>query len=142
MNERQENQSRKKVPDTFTTKDLITEAAKRSPGITKGNVKRICDLVCEILGEQIKEKKSIRLNSVGVMRMRTLAVRKGRNPMTGEPIAIPERYGIKFQMCRKLDFYLNKGIDLYDVGDECDDVNEAVESLEQDEDESDDGDNC
>lgn len=111
-------QNNKEPSMTFTTKDLVDEVFSKTRGVTKGKVKMICDEICLSLCEQLKQKNSVRLNYVGVIKARDMAERKGRNPVTGEVIGIPPRTGYKFQLCRGLDDFLNKGVPYNPQGDE------------------------
>jgi DNA-binding protein HU-beta len=78
-----------------TRKDL-TRALADKMAVTLSQADHIVDNFLAVIEEMIK-KQDLQLVGLGSFKQVTRAARQGRNPKTGEPVAIPERTVVKFK---------------------------------------------
>lgn len=78
-----------------TRKDL-TRALAEQMGVTLSQADLIVDSFLAVL-EGIIKKQDLQLVGLGSFKQVTRAARQGRNPKTGETIAIPEKTVVKFK---------------------------------------------
>ncbi len=81
---------------TLTKKDLVLAVAKDT-GITQVEVKRVIQQTLHYIVEGLKEGKTIELRNFGVLKVRTRAPRRGRNPKTGQEVPVPSRRVVVFK---------------------------------------------
>jgi len=70
--------------------DLVDAIAGKA-GLAKGQVQQMVDDVFDLIAEGLAKGEKIDLRGFGTFSVRDSAARTGRNPQTGEPIAIPAR---------------------------------------------------
>jgi DNA-binding protein HU-beta len=70
--------------------DLVDAIAGKA-GTPKAQVQQMVDDVFELIAEGLSKGEKIDLRGFGTFSVRDSAARTGRNPQTGEPIAIPAR---------------------------------------------------
>ncbi len=70
--------------------ELVAELAKRV-GLTKKQANMVVDELVNIIKDELKRGKSVRLIGFGTFTVRQRAARKGRNPRTREELTIPAR---------------------------------------------------
>lgn len=104
------------MQDAITTTDLIEEVSQRTK-YPKYIVKAIANDFLKLTANKLQEENSVRLNFIGVFRVRTMAARKGRNPRTGTIFEIPSKTGVKFHLSNGLK-KAYKGEKSSDEGDE------------------------
>jgi len=81
-------------------KQELVDAIAEKAGITKGNARAAIKAVQDSILELLEKRGKIQLAKFGVFSMRETAARTGRNPATGEPIAIPAGYRIGFKVSK------------------------------------------
>src|SRR6516165_6630135 len=72
-------------------KSDLVDAISGKAGLPKGQVQQMVDDVFDLIAEGLSKGEKIDLRGFGTFSVRESAARTGRNPQTGEPIAIPAR---------------------------------------------------
>lgn len=75
--------------------EMIAEIAKAN-GQSKADAERSLNAVIQVITDTIKKGESISLPGFGQFSVVAKEARTGRNPLTGEAIAIPARKSPKF----------------------------------------------
>ncbi len=70
--------------------ELVAELARRV-GLTKKQANMVIDELVDIIKDELRRGRSVRLIGFGTFTVRQRAARKGRNPRTREEITIPAR---------------------------------------------------
>ena len=78
--------------------DFTLEAIE-TPALTKAH---LADLLFEQIGLNKRESEDVKISGFGNFQIRTKASRPGRNPRTGEAIAIQARRVVTFHASHKL----------------------------------------
>ncbi len=90
-----------------TRKELATSVTEKL-GIVQRNAAEIVDTVFAALKDTLVNGESIKLVQFGSLNVRDKALRRGRNPKTGESMTIAKRQTITFRPSRQLRDRLNK----------------------------------
>lgn len=72
-------------------KSDLVDAISGKAGLPKGQVQQMVDDVFDLIADGLSKGEKIDLRGFGTFSVRESAARTGRNPQTGEPIAIPAR---------------------------------------------------
>jgi len=86
--------------------DLVALVADAS-GLTKADAAKAVDAVFDGIGEALKKGDEVRLVGFGTFAVAERAASEGRNPRTGEKIAIPASKQPKFKAGKNLKDALN-----------------------------------
>ncbi len=70
--------------------ELVAELARRV-GLTKKQANMVIDELVDIIKDELRRGRSVRLIGFGTFTVRQRAARKGRNPRTRQEITIPAR---------------------------------------------------
>ncbi len=70
--------------------ELVAELARRV-GLTKKQANMVIDELVDLIKDELRRGRSVRLIGFGTFTVRQRAARKGRNPRTREEITIPAR---------------------------------------------------
>ncbi|HEY7957218.1 MAG: HU family DNA-binding protein [Polyangia bacterium] len=70
--------------------DLVDSISGKA-GVPKAQVQQMVDDVFDLIADGLAKGEKIDLRGFGTFSVRDSAARTGRNPQTGEPIAIPAR---------------------------------------------------
>lgn len=81
--------------------DLASRVAGKL-GMKKVDAKEFVDLVVSIIENALVDGEDVTINNFGSFKIVTGKERVGRNPKTGETVAIPERKKVKFTPGRQL----------------------------------------
>ncbi|HKO08785.1 MAG: HU family DNA-binding protein [Alphaproteobacteria bacterium] len=76
--------------------DLVTAVAEKT-GLSKGEAEKSVDAVFESITQSLKGGQEVRLVGFGTFVVTNRAASEGRNPRTGEKIAIPASKQPKFK---------------------------------------------
>ena len=76
--------------------DLVRELAHRS-GITLAQSKDAIDGVVTIVAEHLRAGSDVRIDGLGVFKVKQTAERMGRNPQTGEQVRIAAGRKVSFK---------------------------------------------
>jgi nucleoid DNA-binding protein len=93
--------------EKLTVHDWIEEIARRS-GVNKSLAEEMVHRLPAIIEKGLLRDGEVRLKGLGVFRLRWVAARSGRNPQTGESIAIPGHSKVVFKAEKKLRDYVNR----------------------------------
>lgn len=84
------------------TKLEFIEKLAEDTGKTKKESAFWLDALCNGIADTVKEDGELKLPGFMIFRKELKPARKGRNPMTGEAIDIPEKYMFKVKVAKKL----------------------------------------
>ena len=71
-------------------------------GLNKRESKDMVDAFFDLIADDLVEGKDVKISGFGNFHIRTKAARPGRNPRTGEPVAIEARRVVTFHASPKL----------------------------------------
>ncbi len=81
-------------------KDIAARMAKDA-GITLNKAQKAFASLLDSIREDLKKGKKVNFSGFGSFEVKIREARKGRNPKTGESIAIPSKKRIKFNPSRQ-----------------------------------------
>ncbi|MEP7271786.1 MAG: HU family DNA-binding protein [Acidobacteriota bacterium] len=84
----------------MTKADLARAVYERHGGISHQDAGRIVDQIFTILKGQLLSGEGIHIVGFGTLEIVERRPRRGRNPVTGEPIFLPERRALVFRPSR------------------------------------------
>ncbi|NMO23714.1 integration host factor subunit beta, partial [Pyxidicoccus fallax] len=91
----------------MTRSELIERIAARAPHVPRREVEAIVHAVFDCMCQALVAGKRIELRGFGVFSVRTRRARTGRNPKTGQSVAVPERRTLSFAAGKELRERLN-----------------------------------
>lgn len=74
----------------LTKKDLINAVYENS-ALTKQAIEEVVDTFLETLVSEVEQGNQVRVFELGTFSLQTRSARTGRNPKTGESVAIPQK---------------------------------------------------
>ena len=74
----------------LTKKDLINAVYENS-ALSKQAIEEVVDTFLETLVSEVEQGNQVRVFELGTFSLQTRSARTGRNPKTGESVAIPEK---------------------------------------------------
>ena len=80
--------------------DIIKAVAKVLT--TKGEAARAVETTFEAIRESLKNGEKVVISNFGTFRVKARGPRQGRNPKTGEQVAVPPRKGVRFKASKNL----------------------------------------
>ena len=83
-------------------KSDLTASVSVGANLTKADAERAIDAVFQSITEALKKGEEVRLIGFGTFAVATRAATEGRNPRTGEVIAVPEKRIPKFRPGKQL----------------------------------------
>ncbi|MBU0571407.1 MAG: integration host factor subunit beta [Candidatus Omnitrophica bacterium] len=88
----------------MTKKDIITRISAET-GLKQIDVKEVVQRTFDIIVESLSRGKKVELRNFGILKVKTRKGRMGRNPRTGDSVAIPDKKVVNFKpgMKMKLD---------------------------------------
>ncbi len=84
------------------TKADIVEHIAQHTGLTKTDTSLVVEGVIETLKNALIDGDTVEIRGFGTFKVRRRAARRARNPRTGEPVDIPEKYVPTFKPSRDL----------------------------------------
>lgn len=91
---------------TRTRADL-TEAVYQAVGLSRHESGQLVESVLETIGERLERGETVKLSSFGTFQVRAKNERVGRNPKTGEEVAITPRRVLSFRASHVLKDRIN-----------------------------------
>jgi integration host factor subunit beta len=82
--------------------DLIDQVALAQRHLSAADVELAIKSILEIMADSLAAGNRIEIRGVGCFSVRQRTARVGRNPKTGETVAIPSRYAIHFKPGKEL----------------------------------------
>ncbi|TMA73272.1 MAG: integration host factor subunit beta [Deltaproteobacteria bacterium] len=76
----------------MTKRDLIDEILTRYPRLSGGEAEVVVNLVLDSMADALAHGRRIEIRGFGSFVVRRRPAREGRNPRTGAPVALPERW--------------------------------------------------
>ena len=86
---------------TLTRADLC-EAVYRNIGLSRSDSAMLVEAVLEELSLALETEGTVKISSFGTFGLRTKGERTGRNPRTGQEVAIPPRRVVAFRASQVL----------------------------------------
>lgn len=86
----------------MTKAELLDAVAKSNPELTKKQVTAVVDAVFATVAGAVAKDGNVVVPGFGTFTVRTRAARSGRNPKTGETIAIAESKTVGFKPAKAL----------------------------------------
>lgn len=84
----------------MTKADLARAIYDRHGGISNQEAQRIVDIIFETIKNRLLSGDEVRIVGFGSLEVVTRRTRRGRNPVTGEEIQLPERRALVFHPSR------------------------------------------
>jgi integration host factor subunit alpha len=91
------------------TKAQLAETLFGDIGLNKREAKDMVDAFFEIVTKQLASGQDVKISGFGNFQIRTKAPRPGRNPRTGELVAIESRRVVTFHASQKLKEWVQDG---------------------------------
>ena len=89
------------------TKADIAEVVHNQAGLTKKLSASLVDSLFEVIKETLEDGRDVLISGFGKFSIRERNERKGRNPLTGEPIMLPAKRVVTFKCSGKLRSNIN-----------------------------------
>ena len=86
----------------MTKADLARAIYDRHGGISNQEAQRIVDTIFETIKNRLLRGEEVRIVGFGSLEVVTRRTRRGRNPVTGEDIQLPERRALVFRPSRSM----------------------------------------
>ncbi len=86
----------------MTKADLARAIYDRHGGISNQEAQRIVDIIFETIKNRLLAGDEVRIVGFGSLEVVTRRTRRGRNPVTGEEIQLPERRALVFRPSRSM----------------------------------------
>lgn len=83
----------------MTKSELMTKLAAES-GLSKKQVEGVLTALVDVAQKSVKKGDPVKLPGFGILRLRKMKARMGRNPQTGEAIKIPARRKVGFTVSK------------------------------------------
>lgn len=91
----------------MTKKQEFAKRVAGKTGLDKKEAEALVDAVYEVAGEVLVEEGKVALGNLGTLKTAERAARNGRNPSTGEDLAIPAKIVAKYKVSKDLDAKIN-----------------------------------
>jgi nucleoid DNA-binding protein len=85
-----------------TTLALMTEVAMKFDTISTKKIKEVLKLFLLVIEENIVNGNTVRIDRVGIFRLKDLAARMSRNPKTGKNVKLLHRKKVAFRIALSL----------------------------------------
>ena len=82
---------------TATTRSTLSEAVYRNVGLSRNESSALVDSVFNEISKSLIDGKNVKISSFGTFIVRNKKERIGRNPKTGEEVAITARQVVTFR---------------------------------------------
>ena len=93
------------------TKAQLAELLFEQIGLNKRESKDMVDAFFDLIAESLVNGEDVKISGFGNFHIRTKAARPGRNPRTGEPVAIAARRVVTFHASPKLKEQVQASVD-------------------------------
>jgi DNA-binding protein HU-beta len=92
--------------DTINTADIAKEISQRT-SVSQGLARDIVGIVFDAIAGGLRQGREVRIYGFGSFRVTQRAASTGRNPRTGEAIAIPAKRSVKLRVARVVQEAMN-----------------------------------
>ena len=86
----------------MTKTELIEALAEKQLHLNKSDIDLAVDCIFEHMSQALITNQRIEIRGFGSFSLRYLAPRRGRNPLSGETLHLPERFTIHFKPGKEL----------------------------------------
>lgn len=80
----------------MTKKDIVIKVSNET-NLTQIDVKKIVQRTLDVVVESLERGETVELRNFGVFKVKNRRGRLGRNPRTGEEVAVPEKKVVVFK---------------------------------------------
>jgi integration host factor beta subunit len=94
----------------MTRSDLVTDAARRLPYVTREDAEIIVDTIFGSMADALAQGDGIQIRGFGSLNVKERTEREGRNPGTGESVRIPAKKHPLFRIGKELHERINKTV--------------------------------
>lgn len=91
--------------------ELVNTLAAENPHLSHGEVERVVETVLEEVSNALVRGDRVELRGFGAFSARQRGARMGRNPRTGESVAVEAKAAPFFKSGKELRARLNDGVD-------------------------------
>ena len=91
--------------------ELIEKLAAENTHLTHAEVERLVNVILNTMTSALSEGGRVELRGFGALSVRSRPARAGRNPRTGETVAVDEKRVPYFKTGKELREKLNGGVD-------------------------------
>jgi DNA-binding protein HU-beta len=88
--------------------ELIDRIAAQADGVSKAQLKQVLEAFQRVVGEALAGGEAVNLTGFGKFEPRRRAARSGRNPQTGQTLAIPAKTLVGFKAHQALADRVNR----------------------------------
>lgn len=93
---------KKNFVPTASTSSLISKVAKEFDSLPRKMTKELVQSFLSVIEQNITAGGKVRIDGIGILKVKDRAPRVGRNPKTGEQINIPASKKVTFSSASKL----------------------------------------
>ena len=86
----------------MTRSELIQKLADKNQQLTKADVEASVALILDSIAKALTEGNRVEVRGFGVFGLNYRPPRLGRNPKSGEKVAVPEKYAPHFKVGKEL----------------------------------------
>jgi integration host factor subunit beta len=87
--------------------ELVGKLAAENPHLTRGDVERVVASILAAMGDALAEGRRVELRGFGAFSVRARPARDGRNPRTGETVAVAAKAAPLFKAGKEMRARLN-----------------------------------
>lgn len=87
---------------TVTRSELISRLTNKQPNLTAEEIDQTVRGILEFMADSLAQGKRIEIRGFGSFDLVSRKARIGRNPKTGEPVEIPQKYKVNFKPGKEL----------------------------------------
>ncbi|ADB17778.1 histone family protein DNA-binding protein [Pirellula staleyi DSM 6068] len=97
------NKTNKVEESPVVTKKEIVKTISEEIGLTQLKTKEIVQKTFDAIVETLVEERRIELRNFGVFEVKERAARKARNPRTGQPVYVAEKFVVTFKPGKEME---------------------------------------
>lgn len=91
----------------MTNKEFAEKLHEAYPKLSVYAAREVMSIIGDIAAAELLGGGEVSIPHVGKLKVRTMNPRTGRNPRTGEPIAIPAKRAVRFSVLAPFDKAMN-----------------------------------
>ncbi|HXZ69062.1 MAG TPA: integration host factor subunit beta [Alphaproteobacteria bacterium] len=107
--------------------ELIQKIAEANPHLFQRDVERIVGTIFEEISAALERGDRVELRGFGAFSVKSRPARTGRNPRTGAPVQVEEKFVPFFKTGKELRERLNNGAGPFPISEDEDDEDEDDE---------------
>jgi integration host factor subunit alpha len=98
------------MTETTVTRAQLAEAVYSEVGLSRNDSAQLVDVILEEVSQALIKNEMVKLSSFGSFQVRSKGERVGRNPKTGEEVAIKPRRVLVFRASHVLKDKINRAL--------------------------------